>query len=780
MQKTKIFKPIFLIPLFFSMLTSWGSMSLARLTQAENDMPSQILVTAKQVVAGYVSTCAITDAGGVKCWGRNDVGQLGNNSVEDSGTPVDVIGLNSGVNSIAVGYKHACALTSTGGVKCWGLNRSGQLGNNSTTDAKTPVDAVGLTSGVRAITAGWEHTCALMSAGGVKCWGQNGFGQLGNNSTENSKTPVDVATLGSGVSFVVTKGDFTCAITNLGAAKCWGDNASGQLGNNSTSTAKTPVDVATLSSAVSSIAVTTFEACAILTTGVVKCWGGYGENAGETFGSKTPVEVPALSGKMTTLVGTVNNLCGITKTSALQCWGSNYAGQLGNGERTNRETPKETPAEVIGLGSGVTAASGGWGHICAIANASLKCWGANDSGQVGNGRMASSALPIPVVGISGDTNAIGGGGFHVCAATPAGGLRCWGGNWAGQIGADAAFFAERAVPMAGLTGKVIAIAGSVNHTCVVIEGGAVKCWGANDSGELGNDSTTQTAAPVDVKGLNSGVRAISIGSGDGYGGNPFSFETHVCALTTAGGVKCWGANAFGELGNNSRSNSSVPVDVTGLSSGVSAIAAGREHSCAVTTVGGVKCWGGNGAGQLGLGSTSVISSAVPVDVPGLSGGVRAIAAGLTHTCAVLTTGAAKCWGGNEAGQLGNNSTTDAAAPVDVAGLSSGVSAIVAGWDHTCAVLASGGAKCWGANDFGKLGNGSSVASLTPVDVAGLGSDVKALTLGMGHTCALVADGVKCWGWNQQGQLGSGMPWHLTQQMVAGFAGPRQYLALLGR
>ncbi|MCW1969492.1 MAG: hypothetical protein KIH69_015375, partial [Anaerolineae bacterium] len=275
-------------------------------------------------------------------------------------------------------------------------------------------------------------------------------------------------------------------------------------------------------------------------------------------------------------------------------------------------------------------------------------------------------------------------------------------------------------------------------------------------------------------------RAIAIGYGDGYGGNPFSIETHVCALTTAGGVKCWGANAFGELGNNDHNNSSVPVDVTGLSSGVSAIAAGREHSCAVTTAGGVKCWGGNGAGQLGLGSTSVLSSAVPVDVPGLSGGVRAIAAGLTHTCAVMNSGAAKCWGSNDAGQLGNNSTTAAAAPVDVAGLNSGVSAIAAGWDHTCAVLANGGAKCWGANDFGKLGNGVFAASPTPVDVAGLGSSVKALTLGNGHTCALVADGVKCWGWNQQGQLGSGSPWHLTQQMVAGFAGPRQYLVMLGR
>ncbi|MCW1967232.1 MAG: RCC1 repeat-containing protein, partial [Anaerolineae bacterium] len=392
-------------------------MSLTRLTQAENATPSQTPVTAKEVAAGYVSTCAVTDAGGVKCWGRNDFGQLGNNSVENSGIPIDVIGLNSGVNRIAVGYKHACALMNTGGVKCWGLNRSGQLGNNSMTNAKTPVDVVGLTSGVRAITAGWEHTCALMSAGGVKCWGLNELGQLGNNSTENSKTPVDVATLGSGVSFIVTKGDFTCAITNLGAAKCWGDNAAGQLGNDSTSNAKTPVDVATLSSGVSTIAVNTFEACAILTTGVIKCWGGYGENAGETFGSKTPVEVQALSGKMTTLMGSVNNMCGITKNGALQCWGPNYAGQLGNGERTNRETPKASPAEVIGLGSGVTMANGGWGHICAIANASLKCWGANDSGQVGNGLMASSALPTSVVGIAGDTNAIGSGGFPAVSFT---------------------------------------------------------------------------------------------------------------------------------------------------------------------------------------------------------------------------------------------------------------------------------------------------------------------------------------------------------------------------
>ena len=339
------------------------------------------------------------------------------------------------------------------------------------------------------------------------------------------------------------------------------------------------------------------------------------------------------------------------------------------------------------------------------------------------------------------TTHISAGNVHTCALTTAGAVQCWGQGGYGQLGNNLATDSPVPVAVSGLGSGVVAIAAGGSHTCALTTASGAQCWGRNINGELGNNSTANSPVPVTVSGLGSGVVAITAG-----------FD-HTCALTTAGAVQCWGYNGDGELGNNSTTDSHVPVAVSNLGSGVVAIVAGQYHTCALTTAGGALCWGWNDVGQLGNNSTT--TSLVPVAVSNLGSGVVAIAAGFEHTCALTTAGGALCWGDNYHGDLGNNSTTESNVPVAVSNLTSGVAAITGGNNHTCAVITAGGALCWGANGQGQLGNNSTTDSHVPVAVSGLGSGVVAITAGQLHTCALTtAGGALCWGWNFYGQLGN--------------------------
>ncbi len=722
---------------------------LASDTTAYATLESTKLAGIQAVGLGETHSCALTDTGVVKCWGDNEYGQLGNGTTTGSTTPVDVVDLDTIVVAIAVGESHTCALTNAGAVKCWGRGDSGQLGDGILDDSARPVDVVGLSSGVTAISAGYDHSCAVTAGGGVKCWGGNEYGHLGDGTLDDRSTPVDVDGLSSGVADIGSGLWLNCALTTTGGVKCWGLGGDGQLGNGDDEPSLSPVNVSGLTTGVTSIAVGALHVCALTTGGGVKCWGN-GVNGqlgnGNDENSLTPVDVSGLTSGVALLNAGDSHSCVLTSDGDAKCWGFNGSGELGNGATAPKET---TPVDVLGLGDDVTLLSLGSDHSCALTSTGgLQCWGANEFGELGNGTTDDSLTPVDVVEgttqpvelpvkagslVSGDT--------HTCVVTTLGGVLCWGKNDNGQLG-DATNI-SRTVPVKvnGLPSGVAAIGAGNAHSCAVTDTGAVKCWGNNGGGRLGDGNSGVDASsniPVNVVGLSASATVD---------GGTF----HTCALTDTGGVKCWGNNAFDQLGGDT--NSPTPIDVAGLTSGVAQLSSGYSHNCVVTDGGGVKCWGWNNSGQLGDGTTD--NRNTPVDVTGLTSGVASVSAGRYHTCAVTDTGGVKCWGRGGEGQLGNGGAASNT-PVNVSGLSSGVVAVSAGDYHTCAITDTGAVKCWGRGGSGQLGNDGTGTRTTPVDVVDLDAGMAAVSAGADHTCALSRRGqVYCWGDNEFGQLGDG-------------------------
>ena len=297
-------------------------------------------------------------------------------------------------------------------------------------------------------------------------------------------------------------------------------------------------------------------------------------NQSYTYGTTGNLATKTANDVFTAVSAGNHHTCGLTTLGGVKCWGHNAYGQLGD----NSTTQRLTPVSVSGLTSGVTAVAAGSNHTCALtAGGGVKCWGNNLSGQLGDGTTTNRTTPVDVSGLTSGVIAISAGESHTCALTTTGGVKCWGYNGSGQLGTGLPANSNIPVQVSGLTGGVAAITAGAYHTCALLTGGGVKCWGYNIYGQLGMGDSNNRILPAVISGLSAA--AISAG------------QYHTCALTTGGAVMCWGSNSNGQLGDNSTTQRLAPVGVSGLASGVSAISAGQNHTCALTMGGGVKCWG---------------------------------------------------------------------------------------------------------------------------------------------------------------------------------------------
>lgn len=644
----------------------WGSNAEGQLGDGTttNRLTAVAVVGLSNAVAietGIYHTCALLADSSARCWGYNAYGQLGDATTTNRLTPVAVTGLSRAV-AIAPGHDHTCALLADGTAKCWGRNDQGQLGDGTPANRLTPVGVVNLSKAIAITSREGDHSCALLADGTAKCWGRNDFGQVGDGTTTDKFTPAAVSGLSNTVA-IATSSRHTCALLANGTAKCWGKNDEGQLGDRTTATRLNPVPVFDLGNA-AAIAAGGVHTCALLADGSAKCWGRNisGQLGDEAFPfSSTPLTVAGGGGSFTArdIAAGRNHTCAVRANGTVACWGNNDSGQIGDGAIGGNRL---SPVAVSGL-SNVVGIAAGEAHTCALlANGTARCWGLNSSGQLGNGTTSNSPTSVTVSGL---TNAIGiatGGGLgnsHTCALLADGTARCWGANSSGQIGDGTTAGRLTPVPVSGLTNAVSIAAGEF-HTCALVAVGVPFCWGFNSSGQLGNGNTLNQLTPI----LASVDFAVGIAAGSAHtcalvavagnahcwGGNLLgqlgnttttSRSTpgfvsnivnavgiaggfgHSCASLADGTARCWGDNSAGQLGSGSTVSSLIPTTVVKVIQSLTTIriaftnivqiTTGHRHSCALFSSGAVNCWGENTFGQLGIGSTA--NQLSPASVP---------------------------------------------------------------------------------------------------------------------------------------------------------------------
>lgn len=570
------------------------------------------------------------------------------------------------------------------------------------------------------VSAGWAFTCALLPTGAIKCWGANDSGQLGYGDTNRRNAPGRAVDLGDGhtATQVVTGAAHTCALLDDGNVKCWGRGAGGVL--------------------------------------------GYGDEDDRLAPSR---EVLDFGGRTARFLAAGNyHTCAILDDDSLSCWGRNDAGSLGVGDKEDRFAP---PVERVDLGDGHFARSLALGesHSCAILDdGSVKCWGRDSF--VGLGVDAGNSVPLP-----GDAIELGegrralqlaAGPANTCALLDDDSVKCWGYDDDGSLGYGDS--GPRLAPDSdpvdlrdGNTARFVELGSKATYSLVILTTGAVKGWGSNEQGGLGyGDTDRRSTPPRETVSLGAGRTALSLSAG----------ANHTCAVLDNNTIKCWGDNGAGQLGygdNDSRFEPPTETVDLGLSGTDASLrmALGAEHSCALFADGSVTCWGRSP--QLGYGDAGdeLSPPSESVDFSARSA-VRQLAAGVSHTCALLEDGRVQCWGGNGAGELGYGDTDDRPSPPgDSVDLRDGYTAIAiaAGAYHTCAILDDGNVKCWGDNDQGALGYGDTERRFAPprevLDFGG-GLTAKKLAASYNHTCAILSDdSVQCWGYNSKGQLGYG-------------------------
>jgi alpha-tubulin suppressor-like RCC1 family protein len=476
----------------------WGGGGNGQLgNAASSDSPTPVRAFGafvfESVDAGLGShTCAVTTTDAAICWGAGWSGQVGDGNFNSVNIPTNVSG-GLAFAEISAGSGHSCGRTTGGDAYCWGTNYRGAIGTGDPLTIQ-PAFALG---GASSVTAGEQHTCIIGAGGSATCFGEGGSGQLGQGIYQSELNPVAVT---GGFTFVSVAGGtwHTCGLeTSPGNIYCWGSGGNGQLGNGSFNSTNAPATMVTGGHSFVEVDAGQYHSCGVTDLADdVYCWG---ENSSGQLGdnsatrSENPVLVSGGEAYATVTTGRYHS-CALTIDGLAHCWGENGNGQLGDATNTQRLAP----VAVAGGATFTQIAAGGW-HTCALdGSGGAYCWGQGWNGQIGNNQFNSSNVPQAVAGGFTFTDIIA-GGYYTCAIRSTGETMCWGDNGSGELGDGT--FNGRGIPTAVSGGLSFTdLDAGWSHTCGVTAGGSLYCWGDNSAGELGLGFTSQHGTPTMVAG----------------------------------------------------------------------------------------------------------------------------------------------------------------------------------------------------------------------------------------------------------------------------------------
>ncbi|WP_164975836.1 MULTISPECIES: T9SS type A sorting domain-containing protein [unclassified Chryseobacterium] len=776
---------------------------------------------------GQEHSAGVKADGTLWIWGGNDYGQLGNGTLIGKKTPI-LVGTATDWKSVSIGFGHTIALKTDGTLWAWGKNDYGQLGDGTTINKSLPIQ-IGTASDWKSIRASFNQTFAIKSDGTLWSWGYNYYGQLGDGTTTNVLVPAQVGTATNWKS--IEPGSLhTFAIKTDGTLWGWGYNYYRQLGDGTQVSRLSPVQIGTATDW-KSAAAGGYHSIAVKTNGTLWGWGSNNSGQlgdGTIINKNLPIQIGTETNWLNIAAG--NGVTFATKTDGtLWSWGNNSKGLLGNG--TTGTTNTTLPTQVGSSSDNMQSFVGESHVLVRTIDGSLKVCGQNTYGQLGNGtnnntnsfisvdcpsicppakqfsttNVTSSTATISWVapnpapnggysylystnsvigGIEGTTSATtenltnllpnttyywwvasqcgsgyanweAGGSFTTLSATTTGcwenaslgynhsvalkndgTLWTWGNNQYGQLGDGTSTNRNAAIQIGGNDWKKIAAGES--HTIAIKTDGTLWTWGSNQHGQLGFGFTVNRIEPTQ---LGTAADWVSIAGGEYY----------TLALKSNGTLWAWGLNSSGQLGNNTTNSIGIPTQI-GTANDWKVIIAGLKHTIAIKTDGTLWAWGDNSYGQLGDGT--IINKLIPTQI-GTDTNWKNAGVGNHHTIAIKTDGTLWSWGRNTYGQLGDGTTTNRLVPTQI-GTDTDWQNISADRHYSSAGIKTNGTLwAWGDNDFSQLGDGTTIRRLVPTQI-GAATDRKIIASNMFNKVVISVNGfLSATGRNDKGQIGDG-------------------------